>query len=108
MNINAIKSTLNKMLGELTERAEVIDEELSQPGDNDWEENATESENDEVMEKVGTLAAAEIRQIKLALARIESGTYGRCTESQSMIAECRLRALPFATKCIACLKKAES
>lgn len=108
MNINAIKSTLNKMLGELTERAEVIDEELSQPGDNDWEENATESENDEVMEKVGTLAAAEIRQIKLALARIESGTYGRCTECQSMIAEGRLRALPFATKCIACLKKAES
>jgi RNA polymerase-binding transcription factor DksA len=44
--------------------------------------------------------------IDLALKRIEEGTFGTCTSCGKMIAEARLEAMPYATKCIEC-KRAE-
>ena len=44
----------------------------------------------------------EAEQILAALARIESGDYGVCTECGADIAPARLAALPTATRCIAC------
>ncbi|HET9023410.1 MAG TPA: TraR/DksA family transcriptional regulator [Burkholderiaceae bacterium] len=44
----------------------------------------------------------ELRAIDAALARIEDGTYGRCTRCGGEIGEARLRANPSAERCIAC------
>ena len=43
-----------------------------------------------------------IEQIDLALARIDEGTYGRCTGCQAEIPEERLEIRPFARTCVAC------
>jgi DnaK suppressor protein len=43
-----------------------------------------------------------IEQIDAALARIEAGTYGRCTGCQRPIPEERLELRPFAGTCVAC------
>lgn len=43
-----------------------------------------------------------IGEIDAALARIEAGTYGRCTRCQAEIPEERLELRPFAGTCVAC------
>jgi len=96
------KTILEAKLKELTARAEDIDEDLRQPGDDDWAENATESENDEVLEEIGDIALDEIQKIKLALSRIASGDYGTCMKCKKPIPEARLKAIPHATKCVKC------
>jgi len=102
MDVNEIKSMLEARLAELMARAEEIDDELSETPDDDWSENAVDSENDEVLETVGNLALDEVRRIKRALSRIEAGTYGTCQTCGELIAAERLKALPYATKCIQC------
>lgn len=102
-----LKKQLENRLHELASRSEEIDDELSEAPDADWSENAVESENDEVLEEVGTLALDEIRKIKLALSKIEDETYGICTSCQEKIAAERLAALPYATRCIACSSDAD-
>lgn len=97
-----IKALLGEKLRELTARADEIDDDLSQPGDDDWEENAVESADDEVLQSVGDITLDEIRQVKHALAQIEAGNYGLCTACGGSIAKQRLEALPYATKCVKC------
>ncbi len=101
-DIVKIKSELEEKLRELTERAKEIDDELSEPPDADWSENAVEGENDEVLEGVGALALAEIQKINLALSKIEAGTYETCSKCKGKIPVKRLEALPYATTCIKC------
>ena len=45
--------------------------------------------------------------ITAALSRLEAGDYGICHECEEEIPEKRLRALPFATKCLQCQESAE-
>lgn len=41
-------------------------------------------------------------RISEALARLNAGHYGRCVACDDAISESRLRALPFAARCLAC------
>jgi RNA polymerase-binding transcription factor DksA len=45
--------------------------------------------------------------IDLALKRIEEGTFGTCTTCGKTIAQARLEAMPYATKCIECKRLEE-
>ena len=45
--------------------------------------------------------------IDVALKRIEEGTFGTCTNCGKTIAEARLEAMPYATKCIECKRLEE-
>ena len=101
-DLSAIKVSLEEKLRELKARVEEIDDDLSEPPDANWTENAVESENDEVLEEVGELALEEIQKIKTALSRIDAGTYGICTKCNEEISPKRLEALPYATTCIKC------
>ena len=97
-----LRAELEEQLRLLVARAEKIDDDLSEPGDEDWEERATESEDDEVLESVGNLALKEIAQIKHALHQIDEGTYGKCTRCGEKIPQARLEAIPYATTCTGC------
>jgi DnaK suppressor protein len=97
-----IKTLLEEKLRELTTRVEEIDDDLSKPGNDDWEERATEAEDDEVLSTVGNLSLQEISQIREALKQIEAGTYGKCSRCGRAIPKGRLEVLPFATKCAQC------
>ncbi|MGR8932900.1 MAG: TraR/DksA family transcriptional regulator [Gammaproteobacteria bacterium] len=94
---------LNTRLGQITEHVKHSDEPLSK----DFAEQATEAENNEVLDALGNAARLEVAQIQQALARIDGGDYGICTECGEPIRKKRLEALPFTTKCINCAAKEE-
>lgn len=98
----AIREQLESTLHLLLSRVENIDNRLRQPGEQDWEEQATQRENDEVLESLDKQAAEEIALIRQALRRMEDGKYGKCSHCGHAIASERLKALPYATHCIRC------
>ena len=69
----------------------------------DSADRATERENDDVVDAIGARAESELLLIKEALARIEAGTFGSCLKCGSAIGEARLRVVPYATTCSACV-----
>lgn len=97
-----IQKMLEDKLAELMERAAEIEEKLSDPGEEDWEENALEMEDDEVRIKIGEIAKKEIEEIESVLSRIRSGEYGKCTICRKPIDETRLELLPHTLTCIEC------
>jgi DnaK suppressor protein len=96
------REDLEDKLGQLVARAGDIDHDLRETPDEDWEERATELENDEVLSAVGNLTLNEIGQIKHALHRIDSGSYGTCEHCGTSIPNERLEALPYAITCTSC------
>lgn len=101
-NHDSVRTELQTKLDRLLKRAEGIDSELSEPGDPDWEERATELEDDEVLAALGNVALKEMNEIRGALARIDKGTYGICSRCKKTIAAERLEAVPYAQACTAC------
>lgn len=102
IDTQALRTELEDKLRELQARAETIDNRLRQPGDQDWEEQAVQLENDQVLQSLDEQVLSEITQIKFALARLDEGRYGTCARCGQPIGEARLKALPYATYCIAC------
>ena len=81
---------LRERLAELEGRLHRIEDHLEQPPDQDWEDNAIESEMDQVLEGLGHAGNAEIQAIYAALARLKSGIYGVCARCGDDISEERL------------------
>ena len=101
-DFSKVRAELEAKLLELNERASEIDDDLSEAPSADWDENAIDAENDEVLERVGKATNDEIIQIKRAMAQIDAGCYGVCTECATIIDAERLEALPFSTRCVKC------
>jgi len=101
-DLKEIEQMLQKRLSELTTRMEGIEHSLSAPGEDDFEEMATEAENDETLEAIGHASEDEVNQIKLALERVKNGTYGTCFSCGTRIPDDRLEAVPYATRCVNC------
>lgn len=101
-NLEAIKKQLEDRLRELTDETQEIGSELRKPLDADADERAIELEDDEVLEELGNTAIEESEEIRKALRRIDSGTYGICTSCGDKISEARLKAVPHAENCINC------
>ncbi|GHE06273.1 dimethylmenaquinone methyltransferase [Defluviimonas sp. 20V17] len=79
-----------------------IDNALDLPRSKDWEELATEREEDEVLENMGHSAQTELRQIRAALRRMEDGSYGTCVKCGGEIGQERLDVLPYTPFCRDC------
>lgn len=103
-DIDEVRRRLERRLARLGARSTKIEADLRMPGNRDWQERATETANDEVLEQLGLADLTEIREIRSALSRLDDGTYGSCSECDAPIAEGRLQALPFTTVCIDCAK----
>jgi RNA polymerase-binding transcription factor DksA len=63
-------------------------------------------ENDAVLAGIGEATAAELAQINRALAQLDQGTYGLCSQCGKAIDARRLQALPYSDRCITCAEKA--
>ncbi len=104
-----IKAKLLKQRDLLTNNIKAGLEEIeNQEGHHlaDLEDIDDVQDNDAVFEVVNN-ASATLEQIERALAMIEEGTYGICEECGEPIPLERLKALPFATQCVKCKRKAE-
>ena len=77
------------------------DDELAGGGvDNHLGDMASETYDRELEEGLDEGVRETLRQIDDALKRIDEGTYGLCEIDDKPIPEDRLRALPWATRCI--------
>ena len=99
---DAVRTHLQNRIDVLLKRVGAITRDLRRPGDPDWQERAAEVENDDVLEGLDDASRAEVAQIRVALARIEHGTYGQCARCGRDIAAPRLTAMPSAITCLAC------
>lgn len=75
------------------------------PVSQDFAEQATERENDDVVYHLNEQAKRELNLVKRALARIEKGEYGQCAVCSSQIDDARLAALPYADLCKMCAEQ---
>ena len=100
--LSKIKEGLEAKLKELTNRVNSIESDLREPHDDNWTEDASESQNDEALEEIEKVASEEIAEVKVALSKIENGTYGKCEGCGGKISIKRLEALPYASKCLSC------
>lgn len=105
LDTQKIKAQLEERLKVLGARVGEIEEDLREPSDPDFAEQATEAEGDEVLEGLESSALLEIAQIRAALGRIAEGTYGECATCGEEIGEKRLAVIPHAAQCIACASK---
>ena len=91
-SIDERKAALEARLAELQGRLVRIEDELEQPGSENFSEQATEREDEEVLEDLGAAGVQEIRRIEAALDRIRQGTYGTCVSCGEIgRASCRER-----------------
>lgn len=96
------KAQLLTRLSDLRDRLVKIETELDSHTTQDWDDLATEREEDEVLEGMGLSGQQEIRQIEAALHRIETGDYGFCAKCGAAIGEERLDVLPQTPFCRDC------
>ena len=68
----------------------------------DFEEQAVERENDDVLRSIELSSENELRQIDLALRRIDEGRYGLCERCGEKIDPRRLAAQAQAIQCAGC------
>jgi DnaK suppressor protein len=106
-DLAATKARLEAQLAELEQRKGRISDDLSEPLNRDWDEQAIEKEDDASLEGQGALVEREIASVKRALSRIEDETYGTCVRCGEEIAPARLEARPEAALCINCARTAE-
>lgn len=104
-DLQARERQLKERLTVLEGRLHRIEKHLEQPADKDWEENATASEMDEVLDELGHAGNAEVQAIYAALERLKHGTYGSCARCGATISEERLDFLPQTPLCKTCARE---
>jgi DnaK suppressor protein len=104
-----IEEKLRKRHAELSERLGRIGRDGRHAGGltPDFEEQAAERENDDVLASLDTTIRDEIRQIRETLERLRVGLYGICERCGKPIAPRRLEILPYAARCVKCEDKSQ-
>ena len=101
-SIDQHRIALLARLKELDSRLHDIEDELDAHQSKDWEELATEREDDEVLEGLGRSGQEEIVRIRAALKRMRDGEYGACMKCGDDITAARLDVLPDTPFCKTC------
>lgn len=74
----------------------------------DVADQAVQSYQKELLFRQGTSGHEQLTLVRLALERLEEGTYGDCLHCEKTIGVKRLEALPWTPFCIDCQEKIES
>ena len=104
---DTFRTNLKKRHAELRDRLERVlrDGRHAAGLDPDFEEQAVETENDDVLAKLGDAIRDEMLQVGKALERLDSDRYGTCETCGKPIPEKRLEALPYVTQCATCANR---
>ena len=106
MNKQKAKAALEEKLATLEKRLAGVTKDITKTLSSDFAEQATERENDDVLEEIARESQVSIAKIKSALQRLDEDTYGYCVKCGNEIQEGRLEAIPEATHCVKCADKA--
>ena len=110
MDTRRFRTPLVGLREQLLARLQRLDRHLhhrAEPLPADSGERAIELENRELLEGLDDGAVAELQQVEHALARIDTGDYGRCEGCRAAIPVARLELVPFAVRCAACARATE-
>jgi RNA polymerase-binding transcription factor DksA len=102
INVSNVTDALNLLHKELENRLHSIQADLSRGRSQDSQEQAQETENDEVLHALAADARHELTEIANAMSRIRNGTYGVCVSCGEPINPDRLAAYPMAVRCMDC------
>lgn len=105
MSKEEMKKLLEEKRDQLLNRVKAIENDRTRahgPLDPDFEEQATELENQEVLDSLGELERKELAKIQKAIARVDTDEFGFCGECGDEISDKRLKALPYAELCLSC------
>ena len=101
----AERATYVEQAESLRAEAEQLAEEM-EPGDIQFDEESGEGGTMNVERErdlaLSAQARAAVEEIDRALAKIDAGTYGICERCGEPIKRARLKALPYASLCVAC------
>ena len=98
-NSQKLMSKRDELLDRISESQQAEREDVQRDGNRD---NAHLWEESDIRDSLNVQAEEELAQVNAALARIENGTYGRCTICGGSIGEKRLEAVPYAATCLDC------
>ena len=104
-SFSEVKKKLLSLREDYTRRIDAIEVDThhkNEPVEKDFAEQATQSENDDVLAALDNDAQHMVMKIDAALTRIEEGRYGICIKCNSQIPQERLKVAPFADLCISC------
>ena len=105
MSTEEIRAQLEEYQESIASRRERLARHVhhrEEPLPQDFAEQAVEMENSETMVALEDELSEQEREVERALARLDAGTYGRCTTCGEQVAAERLQALPAAAMCIDC------
>lgn len=102
MDLKAARRQLEERRRVLVSRTEKIESDLRSEPARDFEEYATEAENVEVLQQLGSAERAELELIRAALRRMDAGDYETCARCGQPIAQKRLLAMPATDVCVRC------
>ncbi|MBL8199049.1 MAG: TraR/DksA family transcriptional regulator [Chromatiales bacterium] len=85
-------------------RIDTIHSHARNPLEADSSEQAAQLGNIAVVSALENEATAELAEVDAALARLDAGTYGRCTKCGESISAARLAARPASAECMECKK----
>lgn len=97
-----LRARLEALASEYSKRADAIERDLSREHAQSFSEQATERQNDMVLQGLLADARASNKEVQQALVRLDEGTYGECGKCGEPISAARLEALPAASFCINC------
>ena len=97
-----VRDELAARLENLERRQQKLERDLRKLANPDSQERAQEAENDEVLVDLELQGRAEISQVRAALGRIDSGTFGTCDRCGEEISDGRLEAVTYTGVCIDC------
>ena len=105
IDVGAVTERLKARRAELASRLERVERDQRHQGEPlsaDFEEQATQTSNDEVLGAIGDTVRTEITDIDAALERLANGRYGTCARCGKPIDPARLAAVPYTRKCPTC------
>ena len=73
----------------------------------DISDDAARTYNRQLEGEIGEQEWKKLKQVDLAIEKINDGEYGICTQCESTIPEARLEVVPFTEHCTQCLSKME-
>ena len=93
---------MQERLRDLEHRLASVTKDITKTLSSDFAEQATERENDDVLEEIARETRTSIQHLKAALQRLEEDSYGSCAACGQEIAAARLDAIPETTLCVNC------
>ncbi|MBW3543931.1 MAG: TraR/DksA family transcriptional regulator [Planctomycetes bacterium] len=105
-----LTSLRERLKTEIGSHVESVQEKAQPPGEVPTVPTHTADRDTEGLDAEVNLASTQhelLSQVQSALERIEEGEFGRCVDCGGEIAAERLKAIPYAARCVECERKAE-